>query len=167
MQRKEWCSRYLKALIPRLPWHHAFNQQALHIRTLLYCAMFLLSPIWLTGWFFQLLQNTALFPYRIIATYFISLSLIPPGERNIQGMHRATQRYLDLSVKLYVLLINQWVIELYGKDAKRAHTMQYYLDKELIEQKEVTRGALINIDPCVRSHIGSAREKLSRTLGYY
>lgn len=167
MQRRAWRSRYVDAFIPRIPWHHAFNQQPLHIRMLLYFAMFLLSPIWLTGWFLQLLCNTALFPYRITATYFISLSLIPPGERNIQGMHRATQRYLDLSVKQYIWLVNQWVEVLYGEKAKRIHTMQYYLDKELVEQREITRGSLINMDPYIRNHIGSAREKLSQALGYY
>lgn len=167
MQRRAWRSRYLDSLLPRIPWHNSFNQQALHIRALLYFAMFLLCPIWLTGWLLQLISQTVLLPYRIIATHFISLTLIPPGERNIQGMHRATHRYLDLSVNQYVWLVNQWVAELYGEKAKRIHTMQYYLDKELLERREITRGSLANMDPYIRNHIGAAREKLSRVLGYY
>lgn len=167
MQRKAWWRRYKLLLVPRIPWHAGFNTAPFYIKALLYFAMFLLSPIWLTGWFIQLVLNTVLLPYRMLATLFILRTIIPPGERNIQGMHRATQPYLDISVNQYIVLVNQWVEALYGPNTKHVHTLQHYLDKNLINPDNTQHVTYQALDPFLRNHLGNAREKLSRSLGYY
>lgn len=167
IQRRAWWRGLTLGLLPRIPWHPSFDPLNVPTKALLYFAMFLLCPIWLTGWLLQLLMQIILLPYRMLSTLFILRTIIPPGERNIQGMHRATQPYLDLSVNQYVVLVNQWVEVLYGPRAKRIHTLQYYLDTQLIDRKELSRVSYQSLDPYLRNHIGAAREKLSRALGYY
>lgn len=121
----------------------------------------ILFPLLLLIWLARVLFALALCPYRYLSTLPVPQGLHSPGERNIQGIHRAFSPYNDLSPAYYLLCVNDWVTILYGVDAARKHQIETYLFAQS-SSRFIRPGEAPS-----RQHISLARESLSRALGYY
>lgn len=120
-----------------------------------------LSPLILTAWLLRLVLVLLASPYWYLSTLAIPNRLYAPGERNIQGIHRAFSPYHNLSPPFYLRCMDDWVTILYGVEAARKNKIETHLFAQS------SRRFLGHSEQPSRQHISLARESLSRALGYY
>lgn len=106
------------------------------------------------------------FPVLWCATYLVPRGLVPPGEKNIVGMHNAFGRYLNVNLANYTECVEQWVKLLYGEEQAQQYSFNDTLWCQLEGVSGVTPQTSIN-DIVIRRYLAAARETLSKKLGYY
>lgn len=163
LQRRDVLDRLRNALLPTLPLLREAMQHSASTRFVYFSLMLVGLPLILVFWLVRLAFTLILFPYRYFSTYFLPPGFKPPGERNIQGMHSAWSRYLNLSTRRYVKCINVWAKILYGKERAKEYALEKYFDTTLLEQSDVGGQAAYHL----RSSLRAAREQVSKKLGYY
>ncbi|TVZ41310.1 hypothetical protein P886_0654 [Alteromonadaceae bacterium 2753L.S.0a.02] len=160
-QRRELKFALRQALRPQLP---DFLDRQVHSpanRVLRGVFIVLSSPLILLSWLARSLAQLCLFPYRYALTLILPKGLYAPGERNLQGIHRAFSPYHNLSIPFYLKCVNDWVLILYGLEASRHHKIETH-----IYSQTSTTLKEFQAYP-TRQSVSMARESLSRALGYY
>ena len=163
LQREEILSNFKWAFLPTLPLYKDAMRHSVPTRFIYFSVLLVGLPLILLFWFIQLVFTILIFPYRYLSTFFLPPGFKPPGERNIQGMHTAFSKYVDLSTERYVKCVNKWIKILYGKKAAKQYQLQRYFDSRLLEQDD-PGGVTANH---LRNSLRLAREKVSKELGHY
>lgn len=104
-----------------------------------------------------------LFPWRWLLTFRLPESLVAPGEKSINGLHRSLMPHIELHGEAYVGCLCEWVVILYGEKianspmvAKHTERMRRCLQLPTTPQVED-----------LRNSIRWQREELSKELGTY
>lgn len=164
-QRQEILFDLLRNLYPKLPFIDRVRVLGM-VPKLLYSVLVLaliplLSLLWLLYIAFQLLA----LPYRYLSATINPPGLRGPGERNLQGVHNAFSKYLDLSPTRYVECVNEWIGILYGDRALDRERMENYLGEDQL--KVMALHSADSMDLQMRCALTIARETLSQKLGNY
>jgi len=164
-QRQEILYDLLRSLYPKLPFIDRVRPQGLVVR-LIYSALVLtlmplLSLLWLAYAVFQILA----LPFSYMTAVIKPRGLRGPGERNLQGVHNAFSRYLDLSPTRYVRCVNEWISILYGEQVRKKERLENYLGSEQL--KNMALQDYHTMDLQMRCALTIARETLSQKLGNY
>ena len=166
-QRSTLLRKFRQRLFPNPPYYAEFKQAPIKARLMYFSVILLISPLLISIALLQLLWFCITFPFRYIVTYTIPLDIQAPGEANIQGIHHAFNKYLDLPADLYMACVDEWVKELYGPEVLHTHNMSRYMQTNQYEQLQAISYEGDSIQSHMRSSINIARERLSQALGSY
>lgn len=163
LQREDVLEGLKRALLPSLPLYGDAMLHSVSTRFIYFSLILVGLPLILFFWLVQLVFTLIIFPYRYYSTFFLPPGFAPPGERNIQGMHTAFSKHVNLSTKRYVKCINAWSRILYGKDAATKYALEKFFDTSMLEKSDLGGQAASHL----RSSLRVAREQISRGLGHY
>ncbi len=163
LQREDVLDGLKAALVPKLPLYRVAMQHNVLTRFVYFIIMLVGLPLILLFWLAKLGFRVLIFPWRYYSTYYLPPGFRPPGERNIQGMHSAFSKYVNLSTVRYLKCINIWAKILYGKEAANKHRIENYFDMNLLKHTYST-GTDANH---MRNSLRLARETVSKKLGHY
>jgi len=163
LQREDLLHELKWAFIPTLPLYTDAIQRSFSTQIVYFSIVLAGLPIILLFRLIRILFTVLLFPYRYLSTYRLPGDFKPPGERNIQGMHTAFSKYVNLSTLRYVSCINRWIKILYGEKAAKNYKLQDYFDTRLLKEHDLG----VNAADHLRDSLRQARENISRKLGYY
>lgn len=132
--------------------------------TLVYLTALLLTlPFYLVFGVLLLAWRLTLFPWRWLLSFRLPDSLMAPGEKTINGLHRSLMPHIELHGKAYVACLREWIVILYGEKTaslpvvtKHVERMQRCLQ---LPKKSQAEG--------LRDSIRWQREELSNQLGTY
>lgn len=136
-------------------------------RFLLQCLVLtIFLPIYTLFQIIRMLGNLLLFPLRFIATYITPSGLHSPGEKNLVGLYGAYSQVVNLSPRLYIQCMEEWVPILYGAAKSGKYSLSTYVEQERDKQRNASRQGE-GMVASFRSPHAVARERLSKDLGYY
>ncbi len=163
LQRADVIDGLVNTLIPSLPMYREAMQRSVTAKTVYFVLIILGLPFLIVVWALRLLFTLLIFPYRYFSTYFLPPGFQPPGERNIQGMHSAFSKYVNLSTRRYVYCVNTWAKILYGENSAKKYSLENYIDSNLLMNPNISAPEANHL----RNSLRIAREQISRELGYY
>jgi len=164
-QRRQLTHTLAYALLPKLPYIEHVRWQPMFSKLLYSAVILALVPLLSLLWTLRCALLLMLFPYRYGQTWAKPRDLKGPGERNLQGVHNAFSRHINLSAKNYMHCMNEWITILYGREAGEKHSMEQYVNIGNLEQPLKKFAQMPYAE--VRNILATARENLSRKLGYY
>lgn len=164
-QRKELQQELFRSLSLRLPYIGYFRNKNVLVKLVYSAIMLALIPLLTVLWLVNAALHMLFFPYRYWAAYVKPRNLKGPGERNIQGVHNAFTKHLNLSPELHIQCVNDWVGILYGEEALRGNRMENYVDVSKFKQQRAFTPSTTTAQ--LRSTLTIARETLSQNLGCY
>lgn len=163
-QRIELLDWFANILKPKLPFIDQARRSSLVVKLLYTAVILALVPLLTLAFIIRTLAVMLIFPWRYWRTRITPHDLQAPGERNIQGIHHAFSRYINLSAENYIQCVNEWIAILYGDAALEHYRMETFVNLERLEQT----AASSKVSPTqLRNTLSMARETLSRKLGYY
>ena len=161
-QRRMLWRSLARSFVPRSP---------LTVRGLSVATRVLLTAVLLPGivvwWLLFAFAHLLWIPLRVVATYIRPRALRSPGERNLQGMHYSYSRFFDLPPDEYLKCVDDWTQLLYGAQKLPEYSIKNYLDYEHLFREEILSSRDKGVTEYLHQQIKSAREDLSRDLGYY